>query len=1088
MQESKRILPLLMIIVMVASAFLVAISTPAAMAEEEPTRASLYQTSESYNVSFNKPTFYTNDPYPPNPADPKLENNTWDDIAMVVFFQAQQKTSKTVGSSTFSVAEMYQAVFVEVDDTQVSTGTSRRVLLEDFTAAWCGPCRGVIGAMDRINHDSNYFPNKYIGVEWHASSNNDVYYTSASGASARASYYGVPGYPTVVIDGDDPSVGGGNSNDTTIDAGLKARINTAAGTAAPLSIVATAGHDSSKTWVNFTVTVEDQTFDNVKVDANVILIQDAWPRRHNNGKDSRLGWIVQNHKQFRVFDITGTPPEISVTSPPDGATVSGDVPISFTTTDADASDDKIIETVGVRQTGTSEWTPIKKTGGNFIWKTATQTGGEYDFPDGDYEVKVTAIDFWDEMSEFTFDLTVLNPDTPELVLDNTNMQDQLDLDGVMEGTFNILWNGEDDEDGTDLTVDLFYTRPDIDWMVVAEDVPNTGSYAWDTTDPRVPDGDRYVVKVKVTDNDDMSTELESNFGFEINNADPPMISIQSPQKDQELSGEPIIRWTATDDESSAIDLTIDAYISEDDGVSWDPIKMGAPSTGSLKFDSTYYTDGGSYKIKLVATDPTGLSAEDITETFYIYNNDIPEVNILDPDDDDLVTGTITIEWSSYDEEDADEDLTYTISYKHSAGTFWKELAGNVPNTGSYELDTTELDEGDGVYTIKVELTDKRDEVSPASTVFFTVYNPDEPEIISASGPTSEVEDKATFTWYAEDKDPGETDQLKIWFYRSEDGTNWEIVAEGLPNTGSYKMNVANLEDGSYYVKMIIADCQEGEFNKTVEHLYPPINVNNNDPPTIEVTQGVDPGSVYDESVTIGWDSSDPEGDKLFYSVFYRRIGSETWIPVTGATDIIMTTYTIDTSNLDEGDYEIRITAKEEERGGFETEVLTESFTVKHVEDIIDDDDDDIIGDDDDSESSSSNGMVLVAVFAVFAIIIIIALVAVGIVIMRRKQAEAQLPPPGGIAGQLPGSNVAQGQLPQQNTAQLPPAPAPQQSAPAPQPQTPASLQTTAPPPSPETVPADQPVQEAPAPATTPGPAPVQEQTVEMPAPQQPPAQ
>ncbi|MFO8051165.1 MAG: hypothetical protein R6V01_05630 [Thermoplasmatota archaeon] len=1022
MLERKRILSMLIVAAMVVGGLPILISsdnisnTLAMKDGEEPTRGGLYQHTESFNVSFSKPTFY--DDTDPHYSHDNLKNNTWDDIGFVVFFQDQHKTSKTVGSNSATVADIYQAVFVNLSGDSRTTGTTETILMEDFTATWCGYCTSIIGAMERLDH-SDWWPEKYIGVEYHISGT----YGNSIGSSRKNYYCSGSGIPTWVIDGEDITVGGGTDpNSTSVDNTIKSKINNRIGTSA-FNITAFAGYSDSNAWVNFTFTVEDQTFDNKMVDCNIVMVQDAFPRRHGTNDDAYLGWIAQSMKSVNIFQsVVGTPPVIENVLPEDGSTIHGQQEIRFDVTDPDAADDKIVTTVKVREVGGSEWTPIKKESGKYIWKTASLTGGEYDFPDGSYEVKIEAMDYWEETAEHTFEVEVLNPDAPSLVLDNNYMQDQLDLDGVMEGTLEIRWSADDDEDGQYLSVDIFYTRPDIDWVRIAEDIDNTGSYDWDTTDPRVPDGTRYVIKVEVTDSDNMSTEKETDFGIEINNPDPPTVQIQSPVEGQELSGQPVIRWTATDDESSTMDLTIDVYITEDGGSTWDVLKTGVPSTGSLKFDSTYYEDGGEYQIRIVATDPTDLTAEDISGTFTIYNNDIPEVNILEPREEDTVSGTVTVEWSSYDQEDDDEDLTYSISYKHSSGTYWKELAANIPNTGSYELDTTELEEGDGVYTIRVILTDTRDESSPASEVYFTVYNPDAPEIISASGPTTKVEKKAKFTWYAEDDDPGETDMLKVWFFISSDGTNWDAMAEGLPNTGSYTMDVSGLDDGTYQVKMLIADCQEGEFNMTVEHLFPGLTVDNNDPPTIDIIQGPDPGAEYDESVSVEWDATDPEGDQLTYHVYFRKAGEDTWIPATGGSQLSTTVFSLDTTDLDDGQYEIKVIAEEDKKGGYKAEVLTQTFTVKHVGDITDDDDivdDDIIDDDDDG--SSDNGMAIVIIIAFIVLIMIIAIVVAGVLIMKKRQSEAQLPPPGGIPSPQT-AGVGQGQLPDQGGSQLPPPP------------------------------------------------------------------
>ncbi|MEA3559911.1 MAG: hypothetical protein U9R75_11715, partial [Candidatus Thermoplasmatota archaeon] len=567
--------------------------------------------------TFSKPTFYGDKDanYPAN----DLDNNSWDEIGFVVFFQDQHKTSKTVGSNTATVADIYQAIYVNLSGDSKSTGTTQTILMEDFTATWCGYCASIIGAMERLDH-SSWWPDKYIGVEYHISGT----YGNTVGGARKNYYCSGSGIPTWVIDGEDMTIGGGTDpNSTSTDNSIKAKINARISPSA-FNITAFAGHSDTQAWVNFSFSIEDQTFDNKMVDCDIVMIQDAFPRRHGTNTKARLGWIAQSMKTVNIFQsVSGTPPIISNVLPSNGSVLSGQQVISFDVTDPDASDEHIASTVGVRAVGDSEWTPIVKKDGAFTWKTATQTSGNYDFPDGSYDVKISSIDYWGESAETTFGVDVLNPDDPDLMLDQTFMQEQLDLDGIMEGALNIKWQAEDDEDGSDLSIDIFYTRPDIDWVQIADGIENTGLYSWDTMDPRVPDGDRYMIRVVAIDSDDQTTEVETTFGIEINNPDAPTVSIQTPSEGQELSGQPIIRWVALDEESSSIDLTIDVYISSDDGVTWEDLKRGVSSTGSMKFDSTYYEDGGSYRIKIVATDPTDLVATAISDVFTIYNNDIP---------------------------------------------------------------------------------------------------------------------------------------------------------------------------------------------------------------------------------------------------------------------------------------------------------------------------------------------------------------------------------------------------------------------------------------------------------------------------------
>jgi len=862
MRQIEKVLPLIVVLALLAGSMVFILPTGEA-AGGPPTRNSLYLRTENYNISFTKPTFYgTDDPY----YTEDVEQNTWDDIAMVVFLQDQNKFSKTTGSYTLTVADMYQAVYVPLNGTQRSTGTTRTVLLEDVTAAWCGPCTGVIGAMDRLNHDSSYFPDKYIGIEYHGSSSGDVYYRTASGA--RATYYSIPGYPSVIVDGNDCSVGGASSaNTSSIDTNFKNRINTAAAVAAPISINAIGGHDDTKAWVNFTIKVEDPAFENIKVNANVVMTQDAHPRRHNANKDARLGLICENMNIFRVFNIQGDPPIISNVLPADASTVSGAVDISFDVTDPDASDNKISNKVEVRPVGGLDWTGIAKKDGKFTWNTAAKTGDDYIYPDGDYEIRITSTDFWDEVSSETINVKVLNPDIPVVALNTQLIQDQFD-NGKVEGVLNIIWLAEDDEDGSDVTIDLFYMRPGLEWTAIAEGLENTGAYAWDTANPRIPDNDRYGLMIRATDTEESFSEATSAFNFEIDNPDAPTLEVIAPTEGQELSGKPTIRWSAYDDEDSQTKLSVEIFISEDAGTTYTMLTPGSvPNTGSYQFDTTYLSDGDDYMIKVKVTDTTDLFVEGESARFSIYNNDAPECRITEPGEEDTVWGTLTVEWISSDQEDAPGDMTYDLSYMFSGGSYWKELVKNEPNTGSFDLDTTELEEGDGVYSLRLVVIDTRGEMTPASMVYFTVYNPDAPVIISAAGPTSTVSKVASFTWYAEDPDPAETDTLKVWFSYF-DGTEWVPVADGIANTGSFTMDVSGLDDGTYPVKMVVADCQPGDFNMTAEHLFPDLVVDNNDAPSIEITTAPDPNIEYEDSVTFSWSGSDPEGDRLFYNDLY----------------------------------------------------------------------------------------------------------------------------------------------------------------------------------------------------------------------------
>jgi hypothetical protein len=255
-----------------------------------------------------------------------------------------------------------------------------------------------------------------------------------------------------------------------------------------------------------------------------------------------------------------------------------------------------------------------------------------------------------------------------------------------------------------------------------------------------------------------------------------------------------------------------------------------------------------------------------------------------------------------------------------------------------------------------------------------------------------------------------------------------------------------LEDGIYKVKMLVADCQEGDANLTDEYLFMDITVDNNDAPTIEMTSAPDPSVEHEDTISFAWTGEDPEGDNLYYTAYYRIVGDSGWTAVQGAFRIQTTSFTWDISTLPAGDYELKIVVVEDTRDSFEAEIVTQSFTVKEVTGPIvdDDDDDDVVGPGtSDSEGSGSLALIL-AIVIILVVIIILGLIIGGLVLMnKRKAAATQLPPPGGLPQQqatgLPGQ-VETGQLSQSTPQEeLPPTPTPEPQQPEPVPEAPPQI-------------------------------------------------
>ena len=85
----------------------------------------------------------------------------------------------------------------------VAMQASQRVMVfEDVTATWCTYCAGAARGIEELDFRSY---DSVVPIAYHSSSS-DPYYTTNS--AARLSYYGITGYPTVVLDGSRKMVGG----------------------------------------------------------------------------------------------------------------------------------------------------------------------------------------------------------------------------------------------------------------------------------------------------------------------------------------------------------------------------------------------------------------------------------------------------------------------------------------------------------------------------------------------------------------------------------------------------------------------------------------------------------------------------------------------------------------------------------------------------------------------------------------------------------------------------------------------------------------------------------------------------------------
>ncbi|MBN1390460.1 MAG: hypothetical protein JXA22_07455 [Candidatus Thermoplasmatota archaeon] len=888
--------------------------------DDVPLRGGLKGYRETVNVSLPAPSFYgTDDPH----YTEDVEQNSWEDIAFMVILQSSNKVTKTenqgAGSETAQCADIYQAAFVPVDGRTVTTGTQQRIMVEDFTATWCGYCTGVIGAMNRLDLDETMFPDRYIGVEWHSGGGTYGVGVPYDKAVERRTFYSLEGgIPRYVIDGMDPWVGGSTSaNDSALDTRLRNSIQTRT-TIAPISISAHAGHTSTQAWVEFTFTVESDTFNDPNVNAHVVLAQDAYPRRHGTNPTARLGWIGQDLLTQKVLQ-----------------------------------------------------------------KEAS-------------------------LVQFREDL----------------MSDEIGAEGNVEGEFDIRWRAEDKEDGSSLEIDLYYARNRDEWTLIKEKAPNTGSYKWDTSDPRVPDGDGYKVRIVAIDSDLMVGEAVFSSEFEINNPDPPLLLVNYPNPEGEvMTGTGEVRWKAWDDEDDILDLTVDIGISDDLGAEYDILAEGLENTGSYQFDTLELSDGDRYVIEVRVTDPRGLMNTSSSSVFSIFNNDPPTVSFLSPSRDEKVGGKVNVVWEALDQEDDASDLTFDLSIMFVEEGTWTKLASVEDNTGYYELDTLQLGLSDGDHRLRIMVRDSSGEYSEEVFMDIEIYNPDLPEILNTQAPRSPLMGVVQFHYTLDDPDAGETEFLSPGFYLSGDGELWVPLDENVVNTGTFDLDTRAMDDGEYRLKIRVYDPVLT--NQFTEFVYPPLEINNPDAPTVNVVGFPLPGSNNTGDLSFSWQGSDADGDILMYYLYYSEASIDAWNPIYEGQGITANSFVWNTSGLSSGDYMLKIVVKDGSKADLEAETLVQTFHIYVPANEADDDDEDSM-DVGSSGDDSTTLLILVVAGAIFILVLVIIGILLLMVRGRKPQPpQYMMPPPGQFPGpgatpQLPDAARQVGQLPGDAPKQLPP--------------------------------------------------------------------
>lgn len=422
-------------------------------------------------------------------------------------------------------------------------------------------------------------------------------------------------------------------------------------------------------------------------------------------------------KKFIINNADG--PIVKITYPRPGATLTGKTDIYWEASDDEDSDNSLKIALAYSNDDGATWVEIAKDEKNdlsYTWDTTT-------IPDGTYKVKVSTLDSTlIEGAAVSDDFVIFNNDAPTAAFKNPT------TDTLVSGTdAAISWLATDEETPSgDLKVTLEYKGEDTGWITLDDgyQIDNTDSFIWDTTE--LDDGE-YELRLTVADENGGKFVTESGT-FSVYNPDSPIVDILSPITGQRIKGEVDIRWDAIDEDGDT--LKIDVEYSTN-GVDWQTIVSDHENIGLYRWDSKTVSDGDFY-LRVVAKDSEfEIPAETGRMTIDNSVNFAPSVTITSPDTKDMVLeGTFEVTWSATDIEG--DPITISLYYSSDKGS-WNIISGaeNIPNTGSFNWDTTQVP--NDKYYVKVKANDGKlmaEETSTRIEVLNTgggTVDPTEPE-------------------------------------------------------------------------------------------------------------------------------------------------------------------------------------------------------------------------------------------------------------------------------------------------------------------------------------------------------------------------
>jgi len=117
------------------------------------------------------------------------------------------------------------------------------------------------------------------------------------------------------------------------------------------------------------------------------------------------------------------------------------------------------------------------------------------------------------------------------------------------------------------------------------------------------------------------------YGFLVQDITPPNVTVHYPNGGEILSGVVTIQWTASDTLDPDLDGDITVRYSIDGGNAYQTLDSELNNSGFYDWDTTPFLDADVYKIMVTATDDSGNSGSDFSDSLFTVDNAPPETTL-----------------------------------------------------------------------------------------------------------------------------------------------------------------------------------------------------------------------------------------------------------------------------------------------------------------------------------------------------------------------------------------------------------------------------------------------------------------------------